>query len=95
MDKAKTSSVKMFEDDVLALEEVPIIIRTSQYAQVSSFTFNRKAPDTMTISDWLKARILPCIGDTEVCVIGPNFSNPHGRTTLGYLRSEYTKMLNC
>lgn len=87
----KYISVEQFEAKVFELDGIVIRVRAKSNSLVEDYTFQRKVSDDQTVSDWLKARIIPCIQDLECSVIGGNFSNVVGQTSVGYLRNSYKR----
>lgn len=83
--------VDAFEQAVLNLEEIVIRIRAPVGAKVGSYDYERRAAGTTSVTDWLETRILPYIGDYEVCIVDGSWRQPHGRTKLETLRNSYSQ----
>ena len=76
---------------VLNKEEILIKIRADPDSEVKPYDFQRKAPGSMTVNEWLNGRLIPKLGDLQVDVISGNYSLPHGRTKLSTLRDSYSR----
>jgi hypothetical protein len=81
--------VATFEQRVFEVDGVLIRIRASKSDKVDDFNYNRAASGTTTVSDWMRTRILPSIGNFECDVISGQYGQVHGNTQLERLRSTY------
>jgi len=79
------------EHRVYEKEEVRIVIRASSDTDLDSYNYQRAAPGTMSISEWLRSRVYGLTDDLEVVVIDGNGAIPHGRTRMSTLRASYER----
>ncbi len=79
------------EDKVWKIETVRIVIRSPLAEIVRGYPYKRKARGKVGVTQFLKKRIAPKIGDREVIVIGGNGKKPHGGTKLENLRVSYER----
>lgn len=82
-------TVLEFENAVWRIDEVLIRIRAPESSKVGDYDYDRKASRSMTLSNWLNARIYPKLGDLEVSIIDGYFRHPHGSTKMRNLRDTY------
>ena len=78
-----------FEQRVFEIEEVRLVIRAPSTAEVEDFDFQRSAATGTSITEWIRQRIEPRIGDYTVVVVDGSGSIPHGRTRMSRLRESY------
>jgi len=83
-------SVAEFEEAVLALEEVRVVVRAPLGSKVKPFTYERKSAGSTSVSDWLEKRIKPLLGGFECVVVKGDGVKPHGRTQMDRVRASYT-----
>jgi hypothetical protein len=87
---ADTTNISSIEDKIFELEEIRIIIRASRYTLVKAYNYERKAPGSMTVKDWLNTRIKPAIGGLEVEILrGDGQIMIHPSANLESIRSSY------
>lgn len=89
-----TVTIKEFEDKVLEVEEVVIIVRAPSGARIEAYDYARKASSSTSLTDWLQTRVHPKLGDEgyEVVVIDGSYNTkPHGRTRMDTIRDGYAK----
>ena len=84
-------NIRDFEETVLEIEEVTIRVRARTDTQVEDYDYDRRAADNMSVTNWLRGRISPCLDGLEVSVIDGNYQTPHGRTNMGTLRQSYVR----
>ncbi|MBR8457152.1 hypothetical protein KDW07_08280 [Burkholderia dolosa] len=84
-------TVAEFEKKVLEVEEILLLVRAPTGTQVDDYDYQRKATDGDSISDWLERRIKPLVAGHQVVIVDGSYTQPHGRTKLGTLRSGYDK----
>ncbi|PHR19263.1 MAG: hypothetical protein COA37_17690 [Hoeflea sp.] len=84
-------TVREFEEKVLAIEEIAILLRASTNELVEDYTYQKKASREASVTEWLDTRIKPLIGDIQPAVIDGEYRQPHGRTRLERLRNSYDK----
>lgn len=83
-------SINDFEQRVLELEQVRIVIRAPVGARVPAYPYTRQAAGSAQVNEWLEARVRPLTGDQQVIVIDGSGVHPHGRTKMETLRSSYS-----
>ena len=88
---ANKVTVRTLEAKILELEEVVVKIRASSDAEVSDYSYERKAAGNTSLTDWIEGRIKPLVEGYELIVINGDCATPHGRTKLSTLRDSYTK----
>ena len=81
-----------FEQAVFGMEGIIIRIRASRTEEVGDYNYKRSAGGETSITEWLKNRIYPKLGQFDVCVIDGNHQEPHGRTRIRILRESYDKI---
>lgn len=79
------------EQAVFEREEVRIVIRAAWNEQLGNYSYQRAAPGTCSVTEWLQQRIYPAINGREVVVIDGNGAIPHGRTRMSTLRASYER----
>lgn len=84
-------TAKQFEQKVLDLEEIVLVIRAPSDAQVDNYDYERKATGSITLSKWIDSRLKSKIGDMEFQIIGGEYTQPHGLTKLATLRKGYER----
>jgi hypothetical protein len=80
-----------FEQAVYEREEVRLVIRAAAGEDVGDYGYVKCSPATTSVSEWLRQRIHPTVGDYEVIVIDGNGAVPHGRTRMATLRETYER----
>lgn len=80
-----------FEEKVLSIEGVQIIVRASIYEEVEDYDYARKMNGSKTISEWKNVRLLQCLQKFEFQIIDGNGYRPHGSTLMQNLRSSYNE----
>lgn len=84
--------VKELEDSVYDLDEVRIVVRVPRNDDVGDYTYERKASDSTSVTEWLDQRVRPLLTDrTRVEVVDGYGAIPHGRTSLGVVRQSYQR----
>jgi hypothetical protein len=86
-----TVSVLELEKQILEMEQILVIFRTSTNSQVKPYLFKRKARKDTKVKDWIKDRVQPLVGDTEIEIIDGNYSKPCNQTDLESVRTSYVK----
>ena len=81
--------VSEFENRIFEIEEVRLIVRAPAGAEVEDYDFQRCAADGATVTEWLKQRVHPRVGEFEVTLIDGTGVSPHGRTKMMTLRQTY------
>ena len=79
------------EHRIYEMEEVRIVIRTPSSNPLQGYTYQRAAPGTMSVSEWLRNRVYGLTGNLEVVVVDGNGAVPHGRTRMSTLRASYER----
>ncbi len=82
-------NVGEFEDAVRAVDRIRVVIRAGRNIQVEDFTWANGASEGQSLTDYMRIRIQPRIGDLEFSVIDGHGSEPHGRTLLRNIRQSY------
>lgn len=80
-----------FEQAVLELEEVRIVIRAPLGVDLGRYNYDRKAANNASVTEWLDQRVRPLIGDFGVVVVDGKGATPHGRTKMSTLRESYER----
>lgn len=78
-----------FEERVWELEAIRIVIRASAATQIGDYGRQNAAPETQSVTEWIRTRITPNAGGHDVIVLGGNGEEPHGRTLIRTLRESY------
>jgi len=79
------------EHRIYEKEEVRIVIRTPSGSDLGSYNYQRAAPGTMSVTEWLRSRVYGLTEDLEVVVVDGNGAVPHGRTRMSTLRASYER----
>jgi hypothetical protein len=79
------------EHRIYEKEEVRVVIRTPSDTDLAAYSYQRAAPGTMSVSEWLRSRIYGLTDDLEVVVVDGNGAVPHGRTRMSTLRASYER----
>ena len=80
-----------FEATVLEVEEIVIRIRAPVGTEVGDYEYERKAAAETSVTEWLRARVIPKLNGNQVCVFDGHSNEPHGRTKLLTLRASYDR----
>lgn len=81
--------VKDFEEAVWKIDHIRIIVRAASWVTVDDYRKANAADKGMSVTDYLKRRIQPCIAEHELAVIGGDGKPVHGRTLLSKVRDGY------
>jgi hypothetical protein len=81
--------VKELEEEVFDKDEIRIVVRARANTDLGDYSYERKAAENTSLSDWLEQRIEPLTGDNPVIVIDGSGRVAHGRTRLGVIRATY------
>jgi hypothetical protein len=85
-------TAREFEAKVLEKEDVVVRLRCPPNQEVNDYDYVRKVPDKSSLTEWLEQRVNPRIGEAQCDIIdGHSFQRPHGRTSMGKLRSTYER----
>ncbi len=83
-------NVEELEDKAWDLDGVRIVVRAPGLAQVIDYTKQNAADQRMSVTDYIKTRIQPCVTEFDVVVIDGHGDRVHGRTKLKRVRDSYT-----
>lgn len=83
-------SAREFEDAVMDLEGVRIVLRCPTGQQFPEYNYDRMAANNATIGEWLEARIFHRVGGVEVAVVDGLGATPVRRMKLSTLRNSYS-----
>ena len=81
--------IATFEQRVFNVDGILIRIRAQSSQHVGDYAYTRAASGTTTISEWLKTRIYPLIGNLECDVITGDYGPAHGLKQLDTVRRTY------
>jgi hypothetical protein len=84
-------TVDEFQAKVWDIEAIRLIVKCEDAHMVDEYDFSNSAQQNWSVTEWLRNRILPRIGDYECIVIQGNGEEPHGRTLLRNVRASYAK----
>lgn len=95
---ANSMTVRDFEQAVLDIEKVVLVIRAPANQKIKPYLYERKCSGSTTVNDWLSTRVRPALVDPddedqkfEHFIIRGDYTNtPHGGTSMERLRSSYT-----
>lgn len=79
-------SIERFQDQVWKVEGIRLIVRGSQNDQVGEYNYPSAVDDNWSVDEWLKYRVLDCIGEYEVVVIQDDGVNANGSTPIRNVR---------
>lgn len=82
-------TVKEFESKVWDVDTVRIVVRDRQTQKINAYKQKNAAKENWNITEYLKNRISPLIGDREVVVLDGKGKVPHGGTLLKTIRLSY------
>ena len=85
------TSVKKFENSLIDVEKIPLILRCPSTSKIIEYSYQKAAPSSWSLKEFITKRIKPYSGDAEIEVRMPNGKRAHRRITLGNLRKAYTK----
>jgi hypothetical protein len=77
------------EQKAWELDGVRIVVRAPSGAQVIAYTKKNAADKGMSVTDYIKTRIQPCVSEFEVAVVKGDGELVHGRTQLEKVRESY------
>ena len=80
-----------FEQTVLDLEGVRIVVRAPPNAQLDDYDYARKAAGTASIAEWIEQRVMPKIGPHSVAVVDGSGVSPNRRTRMATVRNSYSQ----
>lgn len=80
-----------FEDKVWEIERIRIVLRCPPHTQVGEYDYKNAASENISITEWLRGRVLPKLNNIDVEVLGGNGEQPHGRSLLRTVRHSYAK----
>ncbi len=78
-----------FEDAVWATDSIRVVIRAARNTKVRDFNWTNVAPETQSLTDYMRTRIQSRVGQLKFTVIDSHGSEPHGRMLLRNLRRSY------
>lgn len=81
--------VSEFEEKVWELDAIRILIRASSDTEVEGYARQKAAQENWRITQFIKSRIQPKIGDLEVIVLQGDGEQPHGSVKLRSIRNSY------
>lgn len=84
-------TVRDFEEAVWTKEGIRIVIRSTENSQVKEYAYTNAADRNWRVTQLIKNRIQPCVGDKEVVVIWGDGTQPHGSVKLETLRASYSQ----
>lgn len=82
-------SVSEFERQVFDKEGVRIVIRTSRSNTLPPYSYQRKAAEDTTCTEWQETRLKPLLKETEFEVVKGDGNVPNGRMKMKSLRNSY------
>lgn len=83
--------VNKFEEAVWQKDGVRVVVRTPEGANVLDYKNTNAAADTLSVTKYLKNRILPRVEPFTATVVLGDGTIPHGRTLLRGVRKTYEK----
>lgn len=89
MKNDKKISATDLESQVFEKEQIRVVIRAHSDERFEPYTFERKAANNTSVSDWMENRLRKCIGDADAEIIKGDGTRPHGRTNMETLRNSY------
>jgi len=88
------ASLYDFERQVFDIEGVRIVIRGNGYENLPNYSYQRRASDSTTVSEFVNNRLIPYLAPYNlnfVIISGDGNPNVHGLTMLGTLRRSYVR----
>ena len=82
-------TIREFEKKVWDVDTVRIVVRDRQTQKITTYNQKNAAKENWNITEYLKNRISPLIGDREVVVLDGFGKIPHGGTLLRNIRLSY------
>lgn len=86
-----TISILEFEQSIIDMEEIIVVIRADTNDQIDPYPYERKASGNQSLSEWIAGRLAPAIGGRKYKIIDGSFNQPHGRTKMATLRASYER----
>ena len=62
-------TVRDFEQKILELEEIVIVVRASPNDEIDDYPYERMAAGNTSISNWIEQRIRPVLGSRDFVII--------------------------
>lgn len=81
--------VKDFEEKILEIENIRLVIRANRSDEVGFIDWDEPSDGEWRKNDWLSRRIQPLVRGFEVSVIDGTGNIVHGSTRLRTLRQSY------
>lgn len=81
--------VATFEQRVFERDGILIRIRAPSDSHTGDFNYVRAASDSTTVSEWVRARIIPLLNGLEFDIINGQYGPVHGGMLLGNVRRTY------
>lgn len=80
------------EDTIFEQEEILVVIRAPARTLCQPWPYQRKAPATMKVRDWLKTRLKPLLPQgTEAEIIDPSTMSINLSMSIETLRKKYER----
>lgn len=83
--------VKAFEEKVLEIEGIVIIIRCDTNTEVPNYPYNRSLAGKYTTTQFKEIRLSHLLPGHEYIILGGDLKEPHGNMRLDTLRDSYKK----
>ena len=78
-----------FEEKVWEVEGIRIVVRAPSEEEVSDYDYKKSAQDSWRVTQFLKNRIQPKLGEREVIILQGDGEQPHGRVILRTIKKSY------
>ncbi len=79
-----------FEEAVWEKDGIRLVVRAQSWAKVENYDYANAADRRMSVTEYLRVRITPKIGNYEVAVVSGDGTLVHGRTKLNKVRATFS-----
>lgn len=84
-------TVAQFEDAVWRIESIRIVVRASLRVEIGTYGYERGAPETWTLSEWLQNRVNGQTQGCEVEIIKGDGKRAHRGQLVRTTRAGYAR----
>lgn len=88
-----TITIAEFEAEVLAVEELVIVVRASKNQRTSRYPFPKKSGTKFTVKEFIELRLAPSLGTLECEILLYNGTLSSKDTTIAEIKRGYSRYL--
>ena len=83
-------NVRQYENRVWQVDNLRIVVRARRATRIAQrFGWTNGIDQGLSITDYIRNRVTPCIGSREFLIIDGHGNEPHGRTLMSTVRDSY------